>query len=207
MTERLIVFGDSWPAGVGVTNPGKEGFVALLGKKLNCDVVNLSQPATSIDHAVWKLIDFLKDYNSQQYQDKILFCLTGKIRSWYFKKGEILELHPTRVDPTNKLYYSYVYSDELGEAERIKNIILVEELCRKYSLPVNFVLNWDNAPTHPLIDLNNFYPNSLLSLFDIEPLPEEKFTDKHVNNTFMTQFHPNNLGHQVIADSLFNWLQ
>ena len=60
---------------------------------------------------------------------------------------------------------------------------------------------------HPLIDLNKFYPNSLLSLFDIEPLPEEKFTHKHVNNTYMTQFHPNNLGHQVIADSLFNWLQ
>jgi hypothetical protein len=207
MTQRLIIFGDSWPYGVGATDPVEEGFAALLGKKLNCPWINLSQPATSIDHATWQLIEFLKDYNPQQYQDKILFCLTGKARSWYFKKEEILELHPTNVDPTNKLYYSHIYSDQLGEAERIKNIILVEKLCEKYSLPVYFVLNWDDPPVHPLIDLNRFYPNSLLSLLDTEPLPEEKFIDNHTNNAYMTQFHPNDLGHQTIANALFNWIQ
>jgi hypothetical protein len=206
-SDRLIVFGDSWPAGVGAVNPAEDGFASLLGKKLNRSVINLSQPATSISHATWQLINFLKDYTPDQYNDKILFCLTGKTRSWHFKNNEILELHPTRVDMANKVYYSYVHSEELSNAERDKNIILVESLCQRFSLPVYFVVNWDEQPVHQLINLNNFYPTSLLNLFNLDNLPEEKFTSDYINNIYMTQFHPNNLGHQVIADALFNWIK
>jgi hypothetical protein len=100
-----------------------------------------------------------------------------------------------------------VHSNELSDANRIKNIILVDNLCRQFSLPVYFVLNWDEHPDHPLIDLSKFYSTSLLNLFKLDNMPEEKFTSDYINNTYMIQFHPNNLGHQVIADALFNWIQ
>lgn len=205
LKSRLVVFGDSWPAGFGLKNPGEESFPELLGKQLNARVLNLSQCATSINHAVWNLFEFLKD-RDDQYQDKILFCLTGKIRHWHFDKGVACEIHPTNTDIVSKAYYSYIYSDELGHIEWIKNIILIQEICRQHLLPVYFVSNWDNLPDHPMIDLNNFYSKSLLNLFGFENISEEKFTNSHMNNIYMTNIHPNVAGHKLIADSLGNWI-
>lgn len=205
--KRLFTFGDSWPAGSELSDADLcYRFPELVAKDCNLESRNLSEPATSIDHAVFKFLQILDEL---QDDSAVLFCLTAKERSLYFNHRERKELHPTRTDVASLSYYSHIYSEELGEHNRVKNTILIQELCEKFKIPLFFVCNWNRPPKHTLIR-SHFYHRSLVEILDIPNAEDDE-------NFFVTRErspyirpnlgHPNVKGHQLIAKELTNWIK
>lgn len=190
--NTLYVFGDSWPAGAELDHVIADGYPHLIAQKNNYVLDNLSQSATSINHAVWQFLIALerKPFNAG---DVVLFCLTGLDRNWVWKDGYAMELHPNN---TNHIigsnYYKYIHSDELARAETVKNILLVNEMCATREVLCLFVYNWDKHIQHNLLETVPFYSKTL-----------EQIADNNLN----PGGHPNKLGHQRIADQLSAWIK
>jgi hypothetical protein len=230
--KTLVVFGDSWPAGAELSNP-MDAFPFQLGTLLNMTTLNQACPATSIDHAVFQFLTFFKNYNKpswpwsgpgwfnqrRQTEYVVLFCLTGKSRSWRLTQSGTEELHPRSKTPQSVNYYKYIQSDELDDFNRIKNILLVQEICKKYNTPCYFVSNWETVPQFHMIDSELLYSKTLVEILDVPTME----LDKRGISTCDTLYslvelfekseyivpnvsHPNIKGHAKIAEELFKWL-
>lgn len=206
MSTKLLVFGDSWPAGAELSF-GQKAFPELLKNILNIQVENLSQSATSIDHAVYRLLDTITADNAKDY--KILFCLTGYSRSVFFKDANLQELHIRNRNIESVSYYSHIYSTELGKFNLLKNILLVQELCLRLEIPLYFIFNWSSVPNHPLINKNLFYKKSLVEILDMNNLDDDFQGPVQKPNQYIIPnvSHPNQLGHELIAKALGEWIK
>lgn len=207
MTSRLVAFGDSWPAGSELRqNEMSLRFPELLAHNLGLKCVNLSQPSTSIDHAVREFLNVLPGLTDSA----VLFCLTAKERGLYFESGVAKELHSQHRDPACLNYYSHVYSEELGEYQRAKNVLLVQELCARHRIPCFFVCNWNDIPRHEQINQQLFHPQSLVEILGIPNFEHSDlfFTLRETSPYIVpNQGHPNLAGHRLIADTLTSWIQ
>lgn len=207
----MVVFGDSWPRGAELNDPLNNAFPTLIGKQLNLEIINLAEAASSTDQAVYQ---FLK--NIDLWKNKhtaVLFCLTSIARSMYFDaSGKINEIHPTRSDLPSLNYYIHIYSEQLGKTNQIKNVLLVQSVCKQFDVPVFFVTNWNDLPDHVLIDQEKIYKKSLFEIIGLTNINSES------NGSFLTQLrscdlikpnftHPNEKGHQIIASELSIWLK
>lgn len=199
--KNLIVFGDSWPAGAQLQNPETDSFPAILAHKLNLNCKNLSQRGTSIDHAVNL---FLK---TDLTESMVLFCTTGYARTMRIDGQQLCEVHPT--DPAMEWYYTRLYSDELGKLNRIKNCLLVQEVCKNKRIPVYFVSNWDPSPSDVLLDHSKWSPKTFMQMIDAGACnPDAEVDWSKVNRKYMIYYssHPNEAGHRLIADELYTWI-
>jgi len=207
---KLVVYGDSWPWGVGLDDPGTQSFPALLGKHLNLQIANRSVPATSIEHL---LFYFLNDCKSNKFNenDKVLFCLTDQSRSMYFDHDDMpQELHPRGIKKTDELYYKYFYSKKLANYNFEKNVLLCKLICDSKKLQSYFVCNWEHNQ-HGLRGDCNFYPLSLLGILH----PERNLLTEDQQGIhglwdpspyLYDHKHPNMLGHEKIAEELAKWI-
>jgi hypothetical protein len=197
--KTLYVFGDSWPAGSDLDDVVKQGFPYLIAQKNNYTLDNLSQQATSLEHATWQFIKAVERKPITK-GDLVLFCITNPDRSWYWKNGYPLEMHPANTNHIiSSNYYKYIYSEDLANANAIKNMLMVYAMCQTLGVTCLFVYNW----TVPLTK-NSTMPG-------IRLLPTELFYDKslhEISGADITQgSHPNKLGHQRIADQLSAWIK
>jgi hypothetical protein len=206
MTKCLLTFGDSWPAGSELdARCNDQRFPELVARALGLGSINLAEPATSIDHAVLNLIQ-----RTDLADSMVLFCVTAKERGMYFDGGQRVELHPQHTQLPSVSYYSYLYSDKLGEYNRIKNVLLVQEICNRLNVPVRFVCNWNHPPQHALIDPDLFYPQSLVEILGIANFEDDssfystRGCSPYINPNLG---HPNLAGHRLIADTLTAWIQ
>lgn len=219
--KRLVTFGDSWPAGVELTNP-QHAFPVQIAERLGIEYFNASVPGTSVDQACYYFYnDFLsyqsKDFKwfdkSDKYDDIILFCLTGSVRSWFFDQGQAQELHPHNPDVHSKAYYAYLHSNELAQNNLIKNIVLVQNLCLKNNIPCYFVANWEPVIQNQHIDRRYVYPETLMGILGMSHLNLDENNELDLTGEFCyndyirpNQSHPNELGHSVIAEKLADWI-
>jgi hypothetical protein len=199
--KNLTVFGDSWPAGADLQNPNNDAFPALLANKLNLNLVDLSQRGTSIDHAVRAFL------NTDITDSVVLFCITGYARTMYLDRDYAFEVHP--MDPGMEWYYTKLYSDKLGKLNRIKNCLLVQEICKNKKIPVYFVSNWDQLPDHKLIDKTLWCSKTLIQMTGSTPISLDSDVDwSKINRKNMIRYsnHPNEAGHKLIAEELYTWI-
>lgn len=199
--KNLIVFGDSWPAGAELQYPQKDSFPTILSQKLNLNCKNLSQRGTSIDHAVSVFLE------TDLTESMVLFCTTGYSRTLRINGQQLFEVHPT--DPAMEWYYTRLYSDELGKLNRIKNCLLVQEVCKNKGIPVYFVSNWDPTPSHVLLDHAQWYPKTFMQMISAGSCnPDYEVDWSKVNRKYMIQrsSHPNEAGHRLIAEELYTWI-
>ena len=63
MSNVLLTFGDSWPAGANLPDRNM-AFPTLLASNLGMSLQDLSESATSIDHVVLAMFEFLENSES-----------------------------------------------------------------------------------------------------------------------------------------------
>lgn len=205
--QHLVTIGDSWPAGAELENLDC-AFPCLIGKQLGIESINLSQPATSADQAVYTL---LHNNLSVAWNDTlILFCLTGISRSMYID-SQPREIHPMGEVPASVAYYKYIHSAELDQFNRIRNVLAAQQYCNTKGCKILFVNNWDKTPKHSAIDQSLFYNKTLTEILNIG----EKLDDTDLDWYNLSkheyiqphQCHPNITGHILIADELSCWIK
>ena len=206
MIKNLAVFGDSWPAGEELKDPSSTAFPVLLSHRLGLTLHDFSQPATSIEHALRK---FLQSHRVWQHDTMVLFCLTNYARSMRIESHKEIEIYPKHRTEDSINYYKFIYSNELGMFNQLKAILLVQSLCALSGVPLVMITNWNDVTDHDLVDHSKIYPQSMVEILGIPNLESEQFRYIDAKNIYIhpNQNHPNVLGHQLIADKLYEWIQ
>ena len=201
----LLTLGDSWPAGEELSDPS-ESFPVLIAKYLDVELLNLSDPGSSADQALYRLLNVT---NIQWDKTLVLFCLSGMSRSMYIN-DEPQGLHPAATNPQATAYYKFIHSSKLDHFNRIRNILSAQQCCQTQGGQVLFVNNYDNTPKHSAIDQSLFYNKTLIEILNIQHFGDVKVDWRNFRkHDYITpnMYHPNATGHGVIAKTLGNWIK
>lgn len=204
--KKLIVFGDSWPYGAELDNT-KNAFPYVMGGLMNVDVDNRSVQGSSIDESV---LNFLKMFDTEDVvQSTILFCLTSPGRTMLVRGEDIVRLTPTADELESVTYYSHLYTTDLAQFNLTRNLILLQTVCNALEIPIYFVFNWDDAPTHRLLDASKIYNKTLIEVLGFNH--GANFWEDIRGSDLIAKdgrgCHPSEIGHRRIATELSEWIK
>ena len=228
--RNLVVFGDSWPAGMELETPMQHAFPYLIGKQLNFDtVINLSEGGTSLLHLLLQLKKWLsvKSLYSHDTEYVFLFCLTASVRSlWFNELGEPKEIIPT--DKSKTSYYAEAFHwPETAKFNWYQTVTLLQGFSSRYAIKDYYVQMFECPPMdsdyNRLISMERMYACARNNMRDFlyslenEPSPqlykeaygpELKVDSSAYRKYFAPNFgHPNILGHQLIANEIVNFMK
>lgn len=235
MSNVLLTFGDSWPAGAQISDKSL-AFPKLIAQQLNMELLDLSKNATSIDHLVMSFFNFLEKQYSADNNYTALFCLTDISRNiaWrptvavpsrnhlWEQDETTLELQANNtVDELSSVYFKYLHSARLEIFDYHKNIMLLKLLCAKYNINDFYTHNfYDPEFEFQIVNKDRFYPVTLTQALDCKPYkeflpiqtpPEVKEESNRArltsNNLIKRGGHPTVEGHRVLADKLSMWIK
>lgn len=213
--KRLVVFGDSWVRGSELA-PHEKTFGELLSDKLNCQsFANYSHPASSISHLIVQLKNFLKmlqDTGKDSGEYLAVFFLTAQDRSMsYLDKDWIFQTphggfstHGTNRDlvaSIDSMYWKYFHSQELTEVTVNTNLIALQAVCQQYGIQDFYVPGWEQFSFWKEVNLSKVHTISCGDVidFDADTLKTNPYIYPNIS-------HPNQVGHQKIAEFLYDWI-
>lgn len=207
---KLAVFGDSWPYGCDL-HPGEKPFGQLLADKLSYEYVLCARPETSIEHMVLQLSEFVKHMGTDTAH-KALFCLTEPSRSLYFAPEpattSVMWDGPKQGDTVSQAYYKYVHSDKLDYFRLNQSITVLQKICKDYNIADYYVTSFSKVTWEQLdvvgMDRTKFFDNGNSTFLDFFGC---RYVDPE-NRYFLgsATAHPNQLGHELIAERLIEWI-
>jgi len=208
---KLVTFGDSWPAGEEL-NPGEKPFGQIIAEILTFDFANYAQSATSIPHMIIQLQQCIKD--DPGGHPMALFCITSSSRSMYYDDDYLenmgwREIHISNEDTASESYYRNLYSDQLAHFHANVYLLALQQICQKHSINDRYVFCWENFDLMPGIDTSKIYPRTLADIIGVGlPLGrKDVLIDSNHECVKPNENHPNQKGHQKIADELARWIQ
>jgi len=188
MIHRLAILGDSWAYGAEL-EPGEKSFGQIIGDRLNVTSVdNVAVPGSSIPHTVLQLKGFLDKYRTERENPDnrytVLVFLTSQQR------------HMTWHDFSSDAAHDYAVNTA---------ILTVQGICREARVNALFVAGWQKIKFWSEVDTRYMYENGKVTCADILGV---KFTSMERGHELFSSSggHPNQLGHQVIADRLIRWV-
>lgn len=208
---RLVVFGDSWPAGAEL-NPGEKTFGELLHEKLGTKkFINCSQEGTSIDHLIIQLKNYME--TAKFDADIVVFFITNPIRYMYNEDNQWKTIRPTGDKSTKtKFYYEHLQSDIMDYHRANTTILSLQKMINSSeTITHDFYLEgWTNIKwDYPGIDKKKFLPKTALEMFKAKMNTQTNELIKYQNNPFIypNKYHPNQAGHELIAEELYDFIQ
>lgn len=226
MNHRLLIFGDSWAYGAEL-DPNlrlHDNYGAQLGTMLGVDSVeNLAETGSSIAHLQLQfnnaIAKFCDDIDKQRSRFTAVFFLTGQQRHLFFDEdGEFAFLSPN--GPTvrpgqktasdlfykiNEYYYKYIQSDQADVVTLNTNLLALQTRCKYYGIDDYYVSGWEKLTLWPEVNADKIWKQGqshCAELFDVENLQFEQNNYVWPNNT-----HPNKQGHELIAQTLYNFIK
>ena len=223
--KSLIVFGDSWVRGSELRE-NEKSFGQLVAERLSLNYSNYAQPASSITHLVVQLKDFLKkltDCNENPNEWIAIFFLTGKERhlswlnnDWTFHTpsgGYANRGRPTgqEAHELTKLYYKYFFSDQQTDLHTNTALITLQSICQKHNIQDFYIQGWQQFDLWAEVDHSRVYKDGKIScadFFNLKVYPGNHTINIDNKNPYIypNKSHPNQQGHQLIADRLVEWI-
>lgn len=216
-----MIFGDSWPFGAELRS-NQRAYGELLAQLLKIPIQNWSQSSTSIPHLLLQLRSSVEEHAAAKYfhpaDSDAIFFLTSPNRDvmWDFQ-GECKELHLNPMHPTDFeiRFYSQFHTPELA-AFRVNSCLLaIQKFCELHGIHDHYIWGWEKIELWPEIDLSKFWRNGDATILDLFAENDKiKFNgtlndyacNKENRFIYPNQGHPNQRGHQLIADALHTWL-
>lgn len=202
----LLIFGDSWPFGAELKQ-NELAYGELLSVRLDQPLCNFSQPSTSIPHLLLQLRTALDQAHSDC---TAVFFLTGVDRDLVWHHGRTRELNPTRLEDVD--WYAKYNSPELTAYRVNTTLIALQTMCAKRNIRDYYVWGWDQVGLWPEVDTARIFKQTVADVF-LEGIPVPRGISKimHLKNSknqyiWPNSGHPNQLGHQRIADLLQEWI-
>ena len=205
--STLLIFGDSWPQGSELTGTQKP-YGDLLYKQIGCtDVITFAEPSTSIPHLILQLNQAL----AQGFSNcKAVFFLSGVDRDLMWEDHTVRCISPAV--PADVDWYVKYNSPELSQYRVNVTLIALQLLCAKHNIEDYYIWGWDTVDLWPEVNLKKIYPNTMadefLGMVDTPPATTKIIYLTNSSNPYIwpNQGHPNQLGHQKIADILTKWM-
>lgn len=176
-----------------------------MSEKLGYDLIDLSQPSTSIMHMVLGLNHFLKHQYCDTKKYLALFFLTAKERQLFFAdNGQTIECNVARYPQ----YYKDYYTDELGTFNANLCLFTLQRLCQLYSIEDHYLFGWQSFELWPDVDRKKIYDHGQSNAIEIfngkGTLLHELI--EHTHPCVAPDGHPNAFGHQKIAEYWLKWI-
>ena len=110
--------------------------------------------------------------------------------------------------------YVDTYSPEVQEFRANMVMLCLQSICRQFSLQDFYIAGWEKfAITLPGIDASKIYDGgqthclNFFKVHDNDPTDDPRFIFYDYNHFIRPNAcHPNQLGHQTIADKLYEWI-
>jgi hypothetical protein len=210
--QILVGFGDSWAQGSGLQLPNEKTYLELAGQSLNLRTENYAVASSSAAHMLIQLREFIDNSFNPENQYHAVFFVTAKERSFYFDDNtkHIVNISPqsTRNNSTvqSSGYYQY-YNEHLGDFDINRNILALQQMCKVYSIRDHWILGWQQVKLWPTVNHSKFINDGrpITTLFSRDNCfcPLLELVSSIDKNLYFTKCgHPNQHGHQMIADVL-----
>jgi hypothetical protein len=221
MATCLLGFGDSWSAGSGLDFAnGEQDFVRLAARQFDIPCFNTSIPGTGLPHLILQFKKFIGQHYHASVNYHAVFFLTAIERDLcYNDNGTVEEINPR--NPKFADYYAKIYSNDLA-IFRLNTILLsLHQLCQHYGIHDHYIFGWQTPDLWPEINRDNFWQQGRRSVLDLflEDYPDAPRNIIHLKENMnhpwimKPQFagdsnggHPNQLGHEKIAQALIEWV-
>ena len=203
----LATFGDSWPAGAELKDSNKR-YGLLLQPRLECDEFWVNAVGgTSNEHMIQQLLEFveLKKDNDEAIG---IFHLTNPARSLYWPSG--MSWHDIQNNDFFKTTFLHFH-----ESDWLRNniaIMTLQCLCKHYGIQDYYFSGWVRYETWmPGIDTSKIYKQGKETAADW--FGATSYNGEHMLDAGNNQYikpnltHPNELGHELIADKLEKWIK
>jgi len=222
---NLIVCGDSWSNGAEL-NADEQSFGQLLAIQLQAQLYNQSTDASSIPHLIIQLQNAVKLCDLSQPTAALFFLTapdrdliwsdslpkgTGFIKTHPLPHSKVEEIFLNPSDPLHEHWYRTYHSAQLSNFRCNTSLITLQSMCEHLGIQDHYVWGWDKFDLWPQVDRCKFYNNGETRIFDfftndssISPNPEFNASCKYI---WPNGGHPNQLGHQLIADMLYPWIK
>lgn len=218
--KNLLIFGDSWPHGDELSDH-ETAYGELLGQKLNIEnVKNYSMPGTGLSHMILQLQEAIKNSPKHSVKNIAVFFLSGQERFMCYHDDHVLNLNirGPRINPENNaamaelmnnLYYKYFYSDQMRDFFMNTSVLTLQTMCVKHNIEDYYIAGWQPFNFWPEIDVNKVYDQGRTSCRELLGMVFNNHDGVVFDNPYFAPniAHPNQLGHKVIADALFDWIK
>ena len=207
--KTLAVFGDSWPAGVELQENQKP-FGDLLHEMLGTDkYYNMSCEGTAIDSMIMQLDNFIKN---KSFEDCVsVFFITNPTRQLYFRNNKFKIYRPTGDKSSEaKFYFSEMQSDEIDEHKANTTILALQRMCSKHNITDIYLEGWTKINfCYSGIDKRKIFEKSAIELFGADVNKRTAELSKYQSNEYIypNKYHPNQKGHEMIAEQLYNFIK
>lgn len=207
--QHLITFGDSWPEGAELDLPREQTFGAILATKHGFDrFTNYGQSGTSVENMLYQLQDYLaKDHQPSAHVTAIFFLTNpGRTEQW-----PNLPMHVTNADEMYKQAMIHFFSDKNQKLRINASVSALQLWCRNYNISDWYFAGWNRYENWMLgIDQAKIYKQgqeTAADWFGATKHNGDHLLDVGDNVYIRPNFcHPNQLGHQLIADKLWDWI-
>ncbi len=220
----LAVFGCSWTVGLGVLET--DTFGARLANKLSAtNFTNLGIQGSSNSRSVLQLLDYVKRTDIPVENSIAVFLITTPSRECILLDNlrqpidetksifgvedlasvKVVDLGVNQTDEISKNYIKHFTSISTLNFNLHKNVLSMQAICRQYKIQDYYIVGWSDLDLNlPGIDTDKIYHKSCLQLFRYE-LPI--YLMKKAPNQYLRECgHPNELGHELIAQTLHTWI-
>ena len=199
----LLTIGDSWPMGAEL-NEGANPYGYWLTQKLGCDKwINLASPGASNEHSLFNLEKYLQSHSEQDTVIAVFF-LTNPARCMY-KKQDFLYTADSEQQQQMLHFHSYDWF------RNSVNVMAMQSLCQQHGIDDYYFAGWVKY-LHWFhgVNLDKVWQKgkeTAADWFGASDHNGEHIVNANTNPFIMPNFaHPNEKGHQLIADQLFHWI-
>lgn len=206
MSKILLTLGDSWPQGAELGSGRRYG--EILQDVMGFDqLLNYGSGGASNEDMLYQLQKYLEIHNSQDSVTAIFF-LTNPARTAHFPRF----LSWDNADTHSKQIYTHFHTREHEIMRSSMAVSALQKWCSAFNIRDFYFAGWVRYERWmPGVDLARIWAQGQETAADWFGASDHN--GEHLINVENNQYirpnfaHPNQLGHQLIADRLQHWIQ
>jgi len=166
---------------------------------------------------VLQLLDYIKRTDISVENSIAVFLITSPARECVIphpyenRPTPIIDLISGPTDKVTRSWIKHFASTSNTNFNLHKNILSMQAICRQHNIRDYYIVGWDQLVIDllidaklPGVDTTKIYHKSCTQLFGYENLRD--FGKRPPNQHVRMCGHPNELGHELIAQTLYNWI-
>ncbi len=218
MKKVLLTLGDSWPEGAELGNGRRYGEL-LLDQMGFDEFYNYGQGGTSLEHMIDQLQTYFQSHHRSDHKVTAIFFLTNPHRTAYWPHNSDFNMHGSYRqhwnDEAKELFmksWLHFYSDEITIMRSSLAITALQTWCDLCDIDDYYFSGWVKYDSWlPMVNTDKIWAKGLETAadwFGAAGHNGEHLVNVENNPYIQPNFaHPNQLGHQLIADKLAAWIQ
>ena len=206
--KRLVTAGCSFTAGEGLSNPAVESWPASLAKQLNLECVNLGHSGASNEFIINNVIKYFLSNDPKNCLLIIAYSNLQRLTLGYYNDDNKL-VHLTANSKKWPNLSKTIYPEFTNELQNLRKLFLdimkIQSWLEKKEIDYIMVNGICLFNRNHLNDDETKYYYDIINGKNLINFENTDFT-VIIQDGKLPDGHPNKIGHQRIADKLYEWI-